>query len=438
MPAIITSATRVHSAISFIESLDNDNIYLFAGKVDPWENENSPELAANTFSETTKIFKSNVFMKMANSLESTLGLKRYDWVANTVYTPWDDTKDMHFTDNWISANQPFYVFVIDESAGVLKYNVYMCIDNNYGAPSTVKPNSQALSVSEYIDGYKWKFMYSIDDIFIKYINSAFVPCPYNAVNKTAEHLAVETNAIPGTIDKLVIENSGADYSAATAVIEGDGVGATVVLTVHPDGYIESYNVTNSGADYTYANVIISGDGVDAEIRAIISPAAGHGYDSAIQLGASHCLYKGTFLTTEGGLFPTIITYRRVGLIRNPEDNSGAVLTGASYDITDQLSVSNIIGTFLNSQRVIGNISGASAVLYNSIGTIFYITDVNGTFIAGETIFNENDNGIIATIESINNNAQVNNLSGDIIYYENLQAVTRRSGQSEAFIFSIEF
>ena len=45
MPATITNATRVHSAISFIKNFSTEDLYLFAGRVNPWDDENSPDKA---------------------------------------------------------------------------------------------------------------------------------------------------------------------------------------------------------------------------------------------------------------------------------------------------------------------------------------------------------------------------------------------------------
>lgn len=42
-----------------------------------------------------------------------------------------------------------------------EFHVYKCLDNNYGAPSTVKPYSTTHRLLKLSDGYTWKYMYTI-------------------------------------------------------------------------------------------------------------------------------------------------------------------------------------------------------------------------------------------------------------------------------------
>lgn len=439
MPATITSATRVHQAIAFLNDLETEDIYFFAGKVDPWDDETSPDGVLDTYAEFRKIQKSNVFMKKAISDDSTLAIKRYEWEADKVWTPWDDDIQMNMVNTWEDPMQPYYAFVLDSSLGSIKYNVYMCIDNNYDGLSTEQPSGQATEIINYIDGYRWKFMFSVDDSLTSMVNSAFVPCPYLDVNKSAPHLAVEANTIPGTIDRLRIVDGGSGYNELTTiVITGDGTGATAELELDVNGAIVGYTIATPGSGYTTATVTITGVGAGADLTPVISPPKGHGYNAGMQLGANHALYRGTFLTDETGSFPATAVYRRVGLIRNTEDDTGAPVTGEKFDLSDSLSVSNTVGTFLTASRIIGNISESSAVLYYISGSEYHITDKIGEFVQGETIRLATDPAVLATIDTINNITDVDTLSGDIIYYENLQPVTRKSGQSETFIFSIEF
>ena len=440
MAATITSATRVHQAIAFLNDLETEDIYFFAGKVDPWDDETLPDDAVDNYAEFRKIQNSNVFMKKTINDDSTLAVKRYNWKTDKVWTPWDDQIQMNMVNTWEDPMQPFYVFVLDSSLGSIKYNVYMCIDNNYGGLSTVQPSGQATEIIDYADGYRWKFMFSVDNGWTSMVNSVFVPCPYIDANKSSPHLAVEANTIPGTIDRLRIVNGGSGYVQSTTeiVIEGDGNGATAEVIVDEAGVIAGYTIVTPGAGYTQATVSITGSGIDADLTPVISPLKGHGYDVGMQLGSNHVLYRGTFLTNEGNLFPSTTVYRRVGLIRNTKDNAGALVTGERFDLSDSLTVSNTVGTFLSAGKIIGNISESSAVLYYISGSEFHITDKVGEFIQGETIRLETDPAVLATVDSINNITDVDILSGDIIYYENLQPVTRSTGQSETFIFSIEF
>ena len=250
MPATITNATRVHSAISFIKNFSTEDLYLFAGRVNPWDDENSPDKASTMYSDIRSIKKANVFMKKSTAVGSTLGLKRNDWASGIIYTAWDDQEDMYPVDVLYQLDAPFHVLVVDSSSGVIQYNVYICLDNNYGGVSTIQPFGQLISPVVYADGYKWKFMYSVSDTFLNYISEAFIPCPYMDADKSDAHLSVQSNAIPGTIDKLDIIDPGMTYTNATITVTGDGTGCIVAPIIDAEGKITQYNISNAGAGYT--------------------------------------------------------------------------------------------------------------------------------------------------------------------------------------------
>lgn len=101
----------------------------------------------------------------------------------------------------------FYV-VTDE------YNVYKCLDNNNGALSKFKPTGTQLEPIKTLDGYVWKFMYSI---------------PINLRNKfyTDEYIPVVSALTSnfysnGTIENIYITSKGKGYSNAIVSVTGDG------------------------------------------------------------------------------------------------------------------------------------------------------------------------------------------------------------------------
>ena len=438
MSATISTATRIHSAEKFIESLSD--LYFFASKISPWEDERSPDVATNEVDVINKTRRGLIFMKKCDPI-GVLGLKRFEWDSGTVYTPWDSKHDLHFARNWLGPEQPFYVFVQDSSSGVLQYNVYLCIDNNQGSPSLDAPTGQSTDVFETTDGYIWKFMYNIHSDYLEYVNTALIPCPMNDEQKTQAHLTVEQTVTPGTINRYEIVNSGSGYSGATISIDGDGTGATAIIDVE-NNEISKITVTNPGSGYTFANITIYGDGKDAEVRAVLSPAKGHGSNVAAQLGATHAMTKQTFMGSEMGLFTELNAYRKIGLIKDVKDLSGEPLTGNAYSLMDSIEVINITSVFSYVQKILGMSSNAEARIFkieppNSPTAIFYISDRIGNFAMNEFIQLENSPSTIAQVTDVINNV-VDKNSGEIVYLEHLQAISRSAGQSESFIFSIEF
>lgn len=443
MAATITTASRIHAAKAFIESLPQNNIYFFAGKINAWSDEDSPNVPTGLDDEQNSIESSILFVKKAQNTDvsnSMLGLRRFNWESGTVYTPWEPDVDLYFTSNWLSVNQPFYVLSIDGT----NYNVYMCIDNNGGSASTSKPTGQQINSFTTTDGYIWKFMYDIKSDYVPLITNLFLPCPLNDVQKTETHLLNESNAISGTISKIRILTPGSGYVSGSSniVISGDGTGAAASFTVDGDGHVTSITMTNPGSGYSYASVSITSPGTGATFKAILSPFKGHGSNAARELHATTALIRTSFIHNEDNYFLTKNSYRRVGLIKNIKNKAGAILTGNRYNYLQELQVQNITGIFSFSQRIIGVTSGASAVLYNvspegSPSASFFVLDQTKDFIIGETIYQETDPSKIAIVSSIINN-DIDVLSGDVLYVDNIQYITRKAGQTESFLIYIDF
>lgn len=446
MPATITNATRVHSAISFIENLSGpENVYMFAGKIDAWDDENDPSLVVSNSNNLRDTLSSIIFAKKISSVDGILGLKRYNWSTGTVYTPWAHDIDLSNSVNWLGLEQPFYVFVLDNEGDETKYSVFMCIDNNGGIPSTEKPYGQNTNAFVLDDGYKWKYMYDIKTELLEYLSTAFIPCPYKDTDKTTEHLTAQDGVSQGTVDRIRIENGGIGYTAlnTSVTITGDGTEASATLEFDESGTITKVIVTNPGSGYTYVNAIITGDGSDAEVTPVMSPIRGHGSTAHSQLCASHAMIKQGFIHDEGGLFPTQNSYRTIGLIKDLKDNDGVNMTDDKYNFFHEIQCVNITSQFPVAQKIIGKSSGATALIFSqdppagASNASFFIVDKRGTFQLNETIELEGNPSTLAVITSIINN--ITDIAvGNIIYHENVQFVTRKTGQTEKFIFSIEF
>lgn len=166
-------------------------------------------------------------------------IKKNIWVPNKVYDKYDNKSEKIFeTDNYYVITEPLTV------GG--EYHVYLCIDNNNGAPSTVSPNSSEIPSQQFAqvynfitipDKYVWRYLTSItSEIYNKFATDDYVPVyPNNNV--------VATSSISSGIDNIVVANGGVGY---TAVASG-----TVVF--NPDIYtIKIAENSSEIADY-YAN-----------------------------------------------------------------------------------------------------------------------------------------------------------------------------------------
>jgi hypothetical protein len=125
------------------------------------------------------------------------------------------------------------------------FNVYMCIDNNNGAQSTVSPFGASADSITTSDGYIWKFVYSI---------------PISLRNKflTGTHMPILTALqqqfySKGNIQTIKIDARGTGYTGA-------------ILTVIGDGYLEADPIYVLGA-----SVIEQGHGYTAPVITVDPP-----------------------------------------------------------------------------------------------------------------------------------------------------------------------
>lgn len=182
MKSTIFNAFEVKNAMSFRDSFDTNNVYLWIGGPNSWPNENSPpQYDANIVNEISARNNMAMLVKLAKT-DTILSIKRYNWTLNTVYAQYSDTDGALF-------GKQFYVMT---SAG----NVYKCISNNNGAQSVNTPIGTSVNTLILADGYQWKFMYNLSiDISLKFLISEYIPTPSDLSMKTAFQTDVEAAAV---------------------------------------------------------------------------------------------------------------------------------------------------------------------------------------------------------------------------------------------------
>lgn len=249
---------------------------------------------------------------------------------------------------------------------------------------------------------------------------------------------VENAAIPGTIDRLEIIDSGIDYvdGDASVSIIGDGSGAEAILEINPeDGTILAITITNQGTGYTFADVIITGvDGSGAIVIAVISPRAGHGANAQKELFATTVGLSVNLTNDNADLFLNN-DFRQIGVIKNPlvyntstnfQEPTGTcsfiVTTSspASYDM-DNIITTDSGGKFIVVQKVDANNDGSLESIYllpiiPIITSSSILTNVTQS-LSGLTI-----NSVIEP--------EVSGKTGEILYLDNREFIVRQLDQVE--------
>lgn len=218
-----------------------DTMFVGIGKTLSWDQNSSTDAAPpkniDCVRSDTDFWRGALAFKKIQKGDVSIIIKRYDWQANQIYTAYRDTIDLY--DDIDPA--VFYVLVDEE-------RVYKCIDNNYGAASTVAPTHNDSQIRTLEDGYRWKYMYSLSESKRKFLTkpqgSGFGYMPVEYVQQINENddrrlqYDVQNNAVDGSIDfihlnqslrNFVVSDRVLFYDPANQVFSDAAAGATSVV-----------------------------------------------------------------------------------------------------------------------------------------------------------------------------------------------------------------
>lgn len=197
--AVLTINQKIDNVNNFINSIDDNRNSYYCFVSTPTSNtDTNVSVVNNSITEVEQlIYQNMIYGKKLSNTNVCFVTSRYDWIANTVYSRYDNNDPDLYSKN-------FFVITDDNS-------VYKCIYNGYsptnpnGVPSTVKPSIKSTTDNfQTPDGYIWKYMYTCDPTtFTNFSTSNYIPVVPNTV--------VQNNAVRGTIDNLVLTNGGQNY-----------------------------------------------------------------------------------------------------------------------------------------------------------------------------------------------------------------------------------
>lgn len=376
-------------------------------------------------------------------------------VSNSTYM----TVDVPFTKAFVSnvaylVEDSYPAFALDFYVRNTKDQVFKCLYNKMGAKSTEMPELTIggdLPESVFIetsDGYKWKYLYTIDNASKrKFFTAEWMPVLRNA--------DVANYATSGSIDVLKIVSSGSGYNSNQAAananiltISGDGSGARYSAKVNSSGQIYDINTLDVGSGYTYATVTIGGvGGSGANLIPVISPQNGHGYDPIYELGAGNILISVDLEEEENGTIPVeaavgadIFDYHQISLIKDPLLTTGKRATGINYDLTTKIQTQEPAGYFQMDEIVYQGSSvesstfKATVVMWDPVLKNIHVINPTGSLKFNEFIKGQNS----ATITTTNDltSPTVKQYSGKILYINNTTGIVRSTNQTEQIRLAI--
>jgi len=450
--AKLTQVEQVYYAPVAIVPPANNTItqtYCFLSRAEPWETPDNPPVPTQDVKSLKNIYKNIFVVKHVTSNDISPVIARRDWTANTVYDSYKDTLDMNVQDE---NNNPFYKFYVKN-----RYDqVFKCLWNKNGAPSTEEPYFEPgvygnNNIFQGSDGYKWKFMYTIDTgLKLKFMDASWMPIPVGRNVPNAEKTSIGS----GGVEVINVLEGGLFYDPANAVVSvaitGDGTGASATAEVSESGVVTDIIVTNTGSNYTYANSrIVSSLGQSAVLETPLSPVGGHGYDPISELGCSHVMYSVQFNGSEGGKIPTEIDYYQIGLIANPStktllttNDTYVPATGAIYKTTTDTIVAPGFGAYVPDEIVYQGDSletatfFATVLYFDTASNIINLLNITGT----PTINAPLNSTVSKTTRTLLSYSQpdFSLFSGYITHIENRSSVTRSSDGIEQYKFVLGY
>jgi len=251
--------------------------------------------------------------------------------------------------------------------------------------------------------------------------------------------SVETTAVPGTIDRITVTSSGIDYADGDVAIEidGDGTGAEASATLNNRGEITGVAITAPGQGYTFADVSITqinGIGSGATFRAVISPVYGHGSNPQHELFAKNLGITVSFVNDNKD-YILDNDFRQVGIVKNIyqegttnlfTDNLGTPCHVIGVSNPDEYNYDDILTTTENGKFMVVHKSDT-----NNDGTYdeIYLQQIKGGISASSIIENLTTGTEGLTINSVVS-PEIDNISGEIIYFDNRRPVIRDEDQTE--------
>lgn len=373
--------------------------------------------------------------------------------VNTVFTTAHTTANLFKLD--ISQTQYSNKFYVRNSSD----QVFKCLFNNNGAQSNTMPEITIggdLPENPYIetvDGYKWKYMYSIPTgLKNKFFTDKYMPVIRDTI--------VFDNAKNGRIDIIKIINGGSGYYAGSSVnnysvvnVTGDGTLANVSVDV-VNGVIVDINILNGGNNYTTATITLADPlqqaiGNTANLQAVISPQYGHGFDPQRELGGSSVMVSLDFDGDVEGNLPVqsdgTDLIRQICIAKDVQYANGTFGTASYFPMYTQIITSNPPVDFVHNETVYVGASFATSTFsakvahFDNNTNTLYVNNIVGDIsnIENETIYQKDSPSSFAKVFNLIQ-PSINIFSGEILFIENRAKITRNADQTESTKFVVEF
>jgi hypothetical protein len=474
---------------------DENSYYVFVGGQSEYPTSNvtaEVDSAETTYTSWNEL----MFGKKANFIRMT---DKYVWTSNTVYTQYDDTVDLSdenffvvtstrdvfkciYNNNGAASNtEPtklalkigvpvkevdgyewLYLYTIDKSdyTKFVTANYMPVVANTLIANAAV--NGGIFNIVVEVGGEDYPYhsgnatfsntstikLYTGANSTINYYKDSSVAITNTLTGNTYVRKILSSNSTlwitTESFPNNFLSNTDCEYVIGpTVTVTSDTGTGIVAYSVVDTGAVDKIQIIEYGTGYKDATISIaagSGLGTGAVARAIISPLGGHGsnvYDElhVDSLGV-HCLFDEWGV---GNTFNADVIYRTVGLLKNPTYANGTLYTANTFNelATINIASTGATGTFTYGELVKGTASNNLGRFAYANSSVVLLTGTNGTFVFGEDIIGA-DSRARRTVNANSTAVDLKIYSGEVLYVQNIQEVTRSPANKEQVKLVISF
>jgi hypothetical protein len=431
---ITTNLLRNTVAQAVITFFGENSLYLTVGRQLPWVTEPTPPTPIDNINQNKLLWDNMMFAKLITLNNLEIVAPRYNWINGNVYTAYTDTA------TYLPVSQ-FYIYTSNNE-------IYKCLANNGGGPSTVEPYGLGTAGNNYIqttsDGYQWKYMLDVEtnDMFLNdfYFGIPTIPPPGSIQS------IISAAAVAGSIDVINVTNKGNNYTDSPQSfiinISGDGTGANAYANVR-GGEIQNIVMTNRGSGYSFANVTFTGTGTSATATAIMPPPGGHGFNAVTELMASTVMVSTVTSNSEVGFLTTSNKFRQIGLLLNPKNyGANTIATGARMSPYMTITVSGGVGSYSLNETVFQGISinntifSGAVIDFDPVAGVVTLNNIVGNPVIGNILYGLNS-GTQRYVTAISN-PTLQLYTGEFLDIDNEPPIQRNSNQQEQYQLVLSF
>lgn len=276
-------------------------------------------------------------------------------------------------------------------------------------------------------------------------------------NTVAEILNYDGASNTVTLDTSSLSGTGAGNTyviGPTINIVGNGENAVAYANVNViNGQIGPLNriiVVNPGQNYAWADVTVTANtsyGSGGISRAIMSPPGGHGSSAVYELGGHNAIIS---IEMAAGDEANNIAYgnefNQYGLIYSPLYANGDLAEAVTIDTTDTVKVTGTnvktalegeFGAIEDALLTTDNGAKANVVRYNEIDSsnmVLYLANTYGDWVNSANLYSESN---LYNLSEYSNSV-IQRYTGDVLFVENRNPITRDADQTENIKFVIRF